>query len=101
MARAPRTEFPWRENPDGNKAEKLNFRNHRHMVTCEGQLTVGIDGGDHCSRRIRGLPLGRHLASRWRNRAGGEWQRRLRCGNARTRARKAKAAESATLKGYS
>ena len=36
VARTPRTEFPWRENPDGNKAEKLNFRNHRHMVTCEG-----------------------------------------------------------------
>ena len=36
MANPPRTEFPWRENPDGNKAEKLNFRNHRHMVTCEG-----------------------------------------------------------------
>ena len=35
------------------------------------------------------------------NRAGGEWQRRFRCGNARTRARKAKAAKSATLMGYS
>jgi hypothetical protein len=36
VASPPRTEFPWRENPDGDKAEKLNFRNYRHMVTCEG-----------------------------------------------------------------
>jgi hypothetical protein len=35
------------------------------------------------------------------NRVGGEWQRSFRCGNARTRARKAKAAKSATLMGYS
>jgi hypothetical protein len=35
-ASPPRTEFPWREYPDGDKAEKLNFRNYRHMITCEG-----------------------------------------------------------------
>ena len=36
MANPPRTEFPRRKNPDGDKAEKLSFRNYRHVVTCEG-----------------------------------------------------------------
>ncbi len=36
VANPPRTEFPWRKNPDGDEAEKLSFRNYRHVVTCEG-----------------------------------------------------------------
>ena len=36
VANPPRTEFPRRKNPDGDKAEKLSFRNYRHVVTCEG-----------------------------------------------------------------
>ena len=36
MANPPRTEFPRRKNPDGDKTEELSFGNNRHMVTCEG-----------------------------------------------------------------
>jgi hypothetical protein len=36
VANPPRTEFPRRKNPDGDKAEKLSFRNYRRVVTCEG-----------------------------------------------------------------
>ena len=36
VANPPRTEFPRRKNPDGDKTEKLSFGNNRHMVTCEG-----------------------------------------------------------------
>ena len=35
VANPPRTEFPWRKNPDGDEAEKLSFGNNGHMVTCE------------------------------------------------------------------
>jgi hypothetical protein len=35
-ANPPRTEFPRRKNPDGDKTEELSFGNNRHMVTCEG-----------------------------------------------------------------
>jgi hypothetical protein len=58
---------------------------------------VGITAADEFAVFL----LGAILASRYRNRVGGDWQRRFRCGNAKTRARKAKAAESVTLKGYS
>jgi hypothetical protein len=46
MANPPRTEFLRRKNPDGYEMEKIRLRNNRHMVTCESQLTVGIDGGN-------------------------------------------------------
>jgi hypothetical protein len=36
MANPPRTEFPRRKNPDGDKMEKLSFGNNGHVVTCEG-----------------------------------------------------------------
>ena len=36
VADPPRTEFPRRKNPDGDKTEELSFGNNRHMVTCEG-----------------------------------------------------------------
>jgi hypothetical protein len=60
-----RTELLWRKNSDGYEMEKVRFRDNRHVVTCERQLTVGIDGGNDCGRRTLGFPLGRHL-----NRAG-------------------------------
>jgi hypothetical protein len=36
VANPPRTELPRRKNPDGDEAEKFNFENNGHMVTCEG-----------------------------------------------------------------
>ena len=45
----PRTELLRRKNSDGYEMEKVRFRDNRHMVTCERQLTVGIDGGNHRS----------------------------------------------------
>jgi hypothetical protein len=41
----PRTELLRRKNSDGYEMEKVRFRDNRHMVTCERQLTIGIDGG--------------------------------------------------------
>jgi hypothetical protein len=40
----PRTKFFWRKNSDGDKMKKVGLRNNRHVVTCEWQLVVGIDG---------------------------------------------------------
>jgi hypothetical protein len=48
----PRTELLQRKNSDGNEMKKVGFRDNRHMVTCERQLTVGIDGGNDCDGRI-------------------------------------------------
>jgi hypothetical protein len=44
----PRAELLRRKNSDGNKMKKVGFRDNRHMVTCERQLTVGIDGRNDC-----------------------------------------------------
>jgi hypothetical protein len=57
----PRTELLWRKNSDGYEMEEVGLRDNRHMVTCEGQLTVGIDRRNDYSRRTLGFPLGRHL----------------------------------------
>ena len=57
----PRTELLQRKNSDGNEMKKVRFRDNRHMVTCERQLTVGIDGGNDCDGRTRSFPLGLHL----------------------------------------
>jgi hypothetical protein len=57
----PRTEFLRRKNSDGYKVEKVRFRNNRHVVTCERQLAVGIDGRNDCDRWTVSLPLGHHL----------------------------------------
>ena len=46
----PGTEFLRRKNSDGNKMEKIKLKNNRHMVTCERQLVVGIDGGNDSNR---------------------------------------------------
>ena len=42
MANPPRTEFSRRKNPDRYEV-KFSFRNDGHVVTCERQLTVGVD----------------------------------------------------------
>jgi hypothetical protein len=57
----PRTELLRRKNSDGYEMEKVGFRDDRHVVTCERQLTVGIDRRNDCGRRTLGFPLGRHL----------------------------------------
>jgi hypothetical protein len=41
--------------------KKVGFRDNRHVITCERQLAVGIDGRNNRSRGILALPLGRHL----------------------------------------
>jgi hypothetical protein len=56
----PRAKLLRRKDSDGDKMEKIRLVNNRHMITCEGQLTVEIDWrNDRCSR-ILTLPLGRH-----------------------------------------
>jgi hypothetical protein len=47
--------------------EKVGFRDNKHVVTYERQLTVGIDRRNDCDRRTLSLPLGRHLN------LAGEW----------------------------
>ena len=49
MANPPRTELLRRKDPDGHEMEKVRLRNNRHMVTCERQLAVGVDRGNHRS----------------------------------------------------
>jgi hypothetical protein len=63
MANPPRAEFPRRENPDGYEVEKFRLRDDEHVVTCERQLTVGVDWRNHHGGRTRGFSLGRHLDS--------------------------------------
>jgi hypothetical protein len=57
----PRTELLRRKNSDGYEMEKVRFRDDKHVVTYERQLTVGIDRRNDCDRRTLGFPLGRHL----------------------------------------
>jgi hypothetical protein len=57
----PRTELLRRKNFDRNEMKKVGFRDNRHMVTYERQLTIGIDGGNDCDGRTRSFPLGCHL----------------------------------------
>jgi hypothetical protein len=103
VANPPRTELLRRKDPDGHEMEKVRLRNNRHMVTCERQLAVGVDRGNHSSGRTRGLLLGRHL-----NSTGEQSESRIAKGQrgfggrkARTRARKAEAAEGAVHMGFS
>ena len=46
----PRIELLRRKNSDGDKVKKVRLRNNRHVVTCERQLSVGIDGRNGHSR---------------------------------------------------
>jgi hypothetical protein len=41
--------------------KKVRLGNNRHVITCERQLTVGIDGRNNRSGGILALLLGRHL----------------------------------------
>jgi hypothetical protein len=66
MANPPRTKLLRRKNSNIDKAEEIRLRDNRHMVTCEGQLVVGVDGRNDHRSRILVLPLGRH-----RNLVGG------------------------------
>jgi hypothetical protein len=54
----PGTEVLWRKNSDGYKMEKVGFRDNGHMVTCERQLTVGIDGGMTATDELEAFCLG-------------------------------------------
>jgi hypothetical protein len=63
MTNPPRTKLPRGKDPDGHEVEKVRLGDNRHMVTCERQLAVGVDGGNHRSGRTRGLSLGRYLNS--------------------------------------
>jgi hypothetical protein len=45
-ANPPRAELLRRKNPDRNEMKKVGFGDNRHMVICEGQLTVGINRGN-------------------------------------------------------
>jgi hypothetical protein len=99
----PRTELLRRKNSDRNKMKKVGFRDNRHMVTCERQLTVGIDGGNDCDGRTRSFPLGRHLnlaSEQSRSNIAGE-QRKPGCRKAETRAWNAEACDSAVHMGFS
>jgi hypothetical protein len=60
MTNLPRTKILRRKNSNIDKAEEIRFRDNRHMVTCEGQLAVGVDGRNDHRSRILVLPLGRH-----------------------------------------
>jgi hypothetical protein len=40
----PRTKFLRRKNSDGDEVKKVGLRNNIHVVTCERQLAVGIEG---------------------------------------------------------
>jgi hypothetical protein len=57
----PRTKLLRRKNSDRDKMKKVELRNNRHVITCERQLVVGIDGRNDRGRGILTLPLGRHL----------------------------------------
>jgi hypothetical protein len=98
----PRIELLRRKNSDRNEMKKVGYRDNRHMVTCERQLTVGIDGGNDCDGRTRSFPLGRHLnlAGRRGGSNTAREQRRHGCKKARTRARKAEACDSAVHTGF-
>jgi hypothetical protein len=62
-----RTEFLRRKDSGRHEMEKIGFRNNIHVVTCERQLAIGIDGRNDCDRRTLSLLLGRHLN------LAGEW----------------------------
>jgi hypothetical protein len=49
VANPPRTELPRGKNPDRHEVEEVRLGDNRHMVTCERQLAVGVDGGNHRS----------------------------------------------------
>jgi hypothetical protein len=69
-------------------------------LPAKGNWLLGSIGGITAADELAVFLLGAISISP-ANRVGGEWQRGFGSGNARTRARKAKAAKSAALMGYS
>jgi hypothetical protein len=57
----PRAKLLRRKNSDRDKVEKVRFGNNRHVITCERQFVVGIDGRNNCSGGTLTLSLGLHL----------------------------------------
>jgi hypothetical protein len=100
MANPPKAEFLRRKNPDGHEMEELGLRDDRHVVTCEGSWLLGSIGGITTADELEAFLLGA-ISILPASRVGGEWQRGFGSGKARTRARKAKAAKSTALMGYS
>jgi hypothetical protein len=47
MTNPPRTQLPRGKDPDGQKVEKVGLGDNKHVVTCERQLTVGVDWRNH------------------------------------------------------
>jgi hypothetical protein len=47
MTNPPRAQLPRGKDPDGHEVEKVGLEDNRHVVTCERQLTVGVDWGNH------------------------------------------------------
>ena len=81
----PRTKFLRRKNSDGDKVKKVRLRNNRHVVTCERQLVVGIEGRNGHDRSPQILSLGRHLnlatrvgRKRYRKKAEKVWMQKSR-----------------------
>jgi hypothetical protein len=54
----PGTELLRRKNPDRYKMEKVGFRDNRHMVTCQRQLTVGSMGRMTATDELEAFRLG-------------------------------------------
>jgi hypothetical protein len=99
MTNPPRTKLPLGKDPDGHEVEKVRLGDNRHMVTCERQLAIGVDGGITAADELEAFLLGA-ISTLLANRAGAELQRGSRNKKARTRARKVEAAESAVYAGY-
>jgi hypothetical protein len=74
MANPPRIELLRRKDPDGHEMEKVRLRNNRHMVTCERQLAVGVDGGITAADELEAFRLG-VISTLTMNRAGAELQK--------------------------
>jgi hypothetical protein len=58
VANPPRTELLRRKNPDGYEMKEVGLGYNRHMVTCERQLAVGIDGGMTATDELEAFRLG-------------------------------------------
>jgi hypothetical protein len=61
MIDPPRAKLLRGKNSNRNKMDKVRLGNNRHVIACERQLTIGIDGRNNRSDGIRTLLLGRHL----------------------------------------
>jgi hypothetical protein len=83
----PRAKLLWGKNSDRDKMKKVRLENNRHVITCERQLTVGIDGRNNRSGGILAFSLGRHLnlagelsGSEIKRETEEVWKRKVRLG---------------------